>query len=52
MKAEADKALAADPSNGQANFLAGVALANDKRPKDALPFVQKAKVKRFLFREC
>lgn len=43
VKAEADKALALDPDYGLGNFLAGVAVANDGKPKDAVPFLNKAK---------
>jgi tetratricopeptide (TPR) repeat protein len=43
MKAEADKALAIDPSDATANYAAGVALANDKDPKGALVYLNKAK---------
>lgn len=42
VKAEADKALAIDPNDARANFVAGVALANDKNPKDALTYLNKA----------
>jgi tetratricopeptide (TPR) repeat protein len=42
MKAEADKAIALDPTNAKANFYAGVALANDGHAKDAIPYLQKA----------
>jgi predicted Zn-dependent protease len=43
VKAEADKALAVDPADGLANFVAAAALAKDGKPKDALPFLNKAK---------
>jgi tetratricopeptide (TPR) repeat protein len=43
VKVEADKALAADPSDGLANFVAAAALAKDGKPKDAVPFLNKAK---------
>jgi hypothetical protein len=43
VKSETDKALAADPAEGRANFLAGVAAARTGQPKDALPFLNKAK---------
>ena len=43
IKAEADKSLAAEPGNGRANLVAGIALANDKAPKDAVPYLNKAK---------
>ncbi len=43
VKAEADKALAADAADGLANFLAGVALASDGKQKDSVPFLNKAK---------
>jgi tetratricopeptide (TPR) repeat protein len=42
VKTEADKALALDPSNARANYIAGVALINGGSPKDALPYLQKA----------
>jgi tetratricopeptide (TPR) repeat protein len=42
MKAEADKAIAVDPTNAKANYIAGVALANDGHAKDAIPYLQKA----------
>jgi tetratricopeptide (TPR) repeat protein len=41
-KAEADKALAIDPSNPRANFIAGVALADQGNSKDALTYLNKA----------
>jgi TonB family protein len=43
VKAEADKALAADPNDGHANFIAGVALANTGDKTGAIPLIQKAK---------
>jgi len=43
VKAEADKALAVDPNDGHANFLAGVALANSGNKAGAIPLIQKAK---------
>lgn len=43
VKAEADKSLAGDINNGRANFLAGLALAQDKDAKGALPYLTKAK---------
>lgn len=42
VKAEADKALAVDPNDARANFLAGIALGNDKNSKDALVYLTKA----------
>jgi tetratricopeptide (TPR) repeat protein len=42
VKAEADKALAIDPNDARSNYVAGVALANDKNPKDALTYLTKA----------
>jgi TonB family protein len=41
-KAEADKALAIDPNNARANFIAGVALADQGNSKDALTYLNKA----------
>jgi TonB family protein len=41
-KADADKALAIAPTDAQANFLAGVALANQGNTKDALTYLNKA----------
>jgi tetratricopeptide (TPR) repeat protein len=41
-KADADKALAADPNNAAANFAAGVALANSGKKSDALVYLNKA----------
>jgi len=41
-KAEADKALAITPNDAQANFLAGVALANQGNSKEALTYLNKA----------
>jgi tetratricopeptide (TPR) repeat protein len=42
-KADADKALAVDPDNAEANYAAGVALANQSgHQKDALVYLQKA----------
>jgi hypothetical protein len=43
VKAEADKALAADPADGLANYIEGVALASDGKAKDAAPFLNRAK---------
>ncbi|HEX3466952.1 MAG TPA: tetratricopeptide repeat protein [Candidatus Elarobacter sp.] len=43
VKAEADKALAIDPNDAHANFVAGVALANSGDAKNAIVFLQKAK---------
>ncbi len=42
MKAEADKALALDANNAQANLIAGVALVNDGQTKDGLVYLNKA----------
>lgn len=42
VKLEADKALAIDASDARANYVAGVALANDKNTKDALTYLNKA----------
>jgi Tfp pilus assembly protein PilF len=42
VKAEADKALAIDPNDARSNYVAGVALANDKNTKDALTYLNKA----------
>jgi tetratricopeptide (TPR) repeat protein len=42
VKAEADKALAIDPNDARSNYVAGVALANDKNTKDALTYLTKA----------
>jgi hypothetical protein len=43
VKAETDKALAADPADGFANYLETVALASDSKQKDAVPFLTRAK---------
>ena len=43
VKAEADKALAIDPNDARANFVAGIALANQGDSKGAIPLLQKAK---------
>jgi tetratricopeptide (TPR) repeat protein len=43
VKAEADKALAVDPNDARANYVVGVALANQGDPKNALVYLQKAK---------
>jgi tetratricopeptide (TPR) repeat protein len=43
VKAEADKALAIDPNDARANYVAGIALANSNDGKGAIPFLQKAK---------
>jgi TonB family protein len=43
VKAEADKALAIDPNDARANYVAGIALANGGDNKGALPLLQKAK---------
>jgi tetratricopeptide (TPR) repeat protein len=42
VKAEADKALAVNPADVQANYVAGTALANDNDPKNALIYLNKA----------
>lgn len=42
VKATADKALAIKPDDAGANLAAGVALANDGKQKDAIPYLQKA----------
>jgi TonB family protein len=41
-KTAADKALAIDPNNTEANFAEGLVLANTGKPKDALTFLNKA----------
>ena len=41
-KAAADKALAVKPDSPEANYAAGLALANSGNTKDAIPFLQKA----------
>ena len=43
VKAEVDKALAVDPNDARANYVAGIALANQGDGKGAIPFLQKAK---------
>ena len=43
VKAEADKALAIDPNNAQANFVAGVSLGNSGDKTGAIALIQKAK---------
>jgi TonB family protein len=43
VKAEADKALAIDPNNAQANFVSGIALANSGDKTGATAALQKAK---------
>ena len=43
VKAEADKAIAADAADGWANFMEGLALAGNGKIKDALPFLNRAK---------
>ena len=43
VKAEGDKALALDPNNGRADYILGVAAANQKDPKTALDYMNKAK---------
>ncbi len=43
VRAEAEKALAADPSTAMANYLAGVAVANSGDKTAAITYLQKAK---------
>jgi tetratricopeptide (TPR) repeat protein len=43
VKAEADKALAIDPNDARANYVAGIALANNLDKPGAIIFLQKAK---------
>ena len=43
VKLEADKALAADPGDGLANFVAAVAVSKTGRAQDSVPFLNKAK---------
>jgi len=43
VKAEADKALAVDPNDARANYVAGIALANQGDGKNAIVYLQKAK---------
>jgi tetratricopeptide (TPR) repeat protein len=43
VKAESDKALAIAPNDASANYVAGIALANQGDSKGALPLLQKAK---------
>ncbi|MEO7039528.1 MAG: tetratricopeptide repeat protein [Candidatus Elarobacter sp.] len=43
VKAEADKALAIDANDARANYVAGIALANQSDSKGAIPYLQKAK---------
>jgi tetratricopeptide (TPR) repeat protein len=43
VKAEADKALAIDPNDARANYVAGIALANAGDRTGPLPYLQKAK---------
>ncbi len=43
VKAEADKALAIGPNDSRANYVAGIALANQADSKGAIPYLQKAK---------
>jgi tetratricopeptide (TPR) repeat protein len=43
VKAEADKALALNPNDARANYVAGIALANGGDSKAAIPLLQKAK---------
>jgi len=42
VKVESDKALAVDPSDARANYTAGLALFNEKNPKEALTYFIKA----------
>lgn len=42
VKAAADRALALKPDSAEANYIAGIALANDGKGKDAIPYLQKA----------
>lgn len=44
VKTEADKALASDPSDGLANYVAGAALLNESQLRAAAPFLNKAKI--------
>ncbi len=43
VKAEGQKALALDPNSGRAEFILGVAAANQKDPKSAVDYINKAK---------
>jgi tetratricopeptide (TPR) repeat protein len=43
IKAEADKALALDPTDGRANFVLGIQAAQKSDPKTALDYMNKAK---------
>jgi TonB family protein len=43
VKAEAQKALALDPNSGRADFILGIAAANQKDSKGALDYINKAK---------
>jgi tetratricopeptide (TPR) repeat protein len=43
VKAEADKALAIDPNDARANYVAAIALANQGDKPGAIPFLRKAK---------
>jgi hypothetical protein len=43
VKAEAGKALALNPNSGRAEFILGIAAANQKDPKGALDYMNKAK---------
>jgi tetratricopeptide (TPR) repeat protein len=43
VKAEVDKALAIDPNDARANYVAAIALANQGDTKGAIPLLQKAK---------
>ena len=43
VKAEADKALALDPNDARANYVAGIALANQSDRNGAISFLKKAK---------
>jgi len=44
VKAEADKALALDPSDARANYIAGIALANGGDKTGAITYLRKAKL--------
>jgi tetratricopeptide (TPR) repeat protein len=41
-KAAADRALAVKPDSAEANYAAGIALANSGNTKDAIPYLQRA----------
>src|ERR1700688_2758687 len=43
VKTEADKALALDPNDARANYVAGIALANQSDRSGAIPLLRKAK---------